>query len=264
MNSVVVYFPWGAGGNLIKNLITIDTRFKFFDNREFNDEYPTVEKRFTWLRNYYQQPVDPATWLTREWSIRAKAHRQYCVGGQVTYWDPEQLIVYDIHGEQGELPIVNSNRHLKSYDRYKIEEEKSKPEQISPWGLRECEHIFLLPEDLVAIAKITEIYNSKNPTINQLEPDFPDMDDRRRSALIAITTMTQRLEHLLTELLNEQRSVQVYHTGDLYSAVGYKVLIQIIGKLKLDIPTEYAKELHSIWLQSTKDVYYNYFQRELT
>ena len=44
MNGVIVYFPWGAGGNLVKNIIAIDPRFEFIDEVLFkqSDQYKLI------------------------------------------------------------------------------------------------------------------------------------------------------------------------------------------------------------------------------
>ena len=52
INGVIVYFPWGAGGNFVKNIINIDTQFEFIDDNPNLVEYFTKESRYNWLVNY--------------------------------------------------------------------------------------------------------------------------------------------------------------------------------------------------------------------
>jgi hypothetical protein len=258
LNSVIVYFPWGGGGNLVKNIISLDPRFEFYDDQEFRGVYPTVADRYQWMLAYYSRPVQPSTWLQREWSIRASSHRQYYSNGVATYWNPDQLTVYDIHGTEEEIQGLMLNPQMLCYDRYKITHE-GRPEQFSPWHIQDCQHIFLLPD---SIQLITQIYNSKNPTLNQLESEG-DLLCRRARAEIINTTMTQRLVAFNEHLKLNSKPVIEYCADKLYGDTGHNILLDIVKRLELDVPTEYVTNLHNIWLRSTRDVYRSYFDKEL-
>jgi len=256
MNGVIVYFPWGAGGNLVRNLITIDTRFEFLDDQDPIGKYPTEDGRYNFLLDYYSKPMDPTTWLPREWSLRARFHARYYEGGNCVYWNPDSLLVYDVHGGGTEIDNILDSRPLKCYDRYRIDR-GLRSEQLSNWALVECTHIFLLPSD---IPQITKIYNSKNPTINQLENEG-DLEYRQKEAEIINTTMTNRLIGLSQKLIDQHQTVYKYDCIDLYKTPD--IIYNIADNLSLSIKKEYINTIHSLWLQSTREVYYNYFNKEL-
>jgi hypothetical protein len=202
--------------------------------------------------------MSPDLWLKREWSIRAAMHGQYYVNGTIAYWNPDYLIAYDIHGTESEIAKLKENSKLKCYDRYKIENE-GRPEQLSTWQVQDCHHIFLLTRNLKLI---TEIYNSKNPTINQLGSNG-DLLQRRQRAEIINTTMSQRLMAFKEHLKLNSKPVLEYCADKLYGSTGHNILLDIVKRLELDVPAEYITNLHNIWLQSTKDVYRSYFNKEL-
>ena len=256
LNSVIVYFPWGGGGNFVKNIISLDTRFEFFDDHQFRGVYPTCLDRYNWMKNYYQRPMDPEQWLQREWSIRSAMHGQYYNNRVISYWNPDYLVAYDVHGEQHELDQLMGNPLLQCYDRYKIEHE-GRSEQYSHWQVQDCHHVFLLTPN---IKLITEIYNSKNPTLNQLEGDLLS---RREAAEIINTTMSQRLATFKEHLKLNSKPVLEYCADKLYGDTGHNIILDIVKRLELDVPSEYVSDLHSIWLRSTRDVYRAYFNKEL-
>jgi len=244
VNSVIVYFPWGAGGNLVRNIITLDTRFEFLDDQEFNGSYPLATDRYKWLKAYYQASVTPDTWLQREWSIRQKLYNRY-YQGNIQYWNPEYLIAYDCHGEDREVNTIKQNGYLDSYDQ-------NMPTQQSAWRIQECQHIFLISNN---VKLITDIYISKNPVLNQF--DYIDQFDVRTTrALETNNKLTANLKELLQTL-----GAPTYIAEELYS--GPNLLKDIVNQLQLDIPYSYINELHSIWLQSTREIYYNYYKKEL-
>ena len=165
MNGVIVYFPWGSAGNLVKNIINIDTRFEFLDSNKIDGKYTDTESRYKFLIDYYNKEVTPDTWLPREWSIRAKFYNRYYENGNSVYWNPDKLLTYDCHGGGTELENILSGAYLKHWNRHQVSTGIIE-EKLSSWTLQECVHIFLIPSD---VSLTTEIYNSKNPTINQFE-----------------------------------------------------------------------------------------------
>ena len=261
LNGVIVYFPWGAGGNFVRNIITMDTRFEYLDDKDPMQMYSTVEERYQHLLSYYSQDVAPDTWLKREWSIRFRLHARYYENSSIIYWNPDSLWAVDVHGTGDEISNILYNRQLKCYDRYKIDRGE-RTEQISPWTIKQCEHVFLLPETEEDTRIMAEIYNSKNPSINQFDT-IENLDHRRDSNIAAITTMTKKLKELESHLSDDGRSVQHINFKDLYQDDGYTVVNNIIDTLSLQIPKDYIKTLHHLWLQSTRDVYYTYFNRKL-
>jgi hypothetical protein len=239
MNGVIVYFPLGAGGNLVKNIISLDSRFEFSK---------TNKSRYEWMVDYYSQSMTSEQWLPREWSIRAEFHEKYYVNERIVKYNPAHLLVYDLHGGQYEVEGVLAGNKLHSID-------PTKPD--SKWTLQDCEHVFLLPNNQHLMM---EIYNSKNPTINHLEHEG-DLDYRRKEVATINTTMTSRLRGLQNKLA--QGHVYSYTADSLYTDTGYTTITDLASKLGLDISHDHIKHIHSIWLQSTRELYYNYFKREL-
>jgi hypothetical protein len=257
MKGVILYFPWGAAGNLVRNIITIDPRFDFFDDKEFRDSYPTATDRYNWLLEYYQRLMAPALWLQREWSIRQKLHTCYYTNNRIQFWNPDALVAYDCHGQEHEIDEILSNQQLRCYDRHRIATGE-RDEQLSTWHLQDCNHVFLLPSNTKLIA---EIYNSKNPSLNQLNGS---LQEKQTAALVAINAMSNRLSSLVDPLITNGSKVNIYTADTLYTANGYDIINDIVTNLHLEVTLHQIKTLHSIWLQSTKEVYYNYFNRELT
>ena len=64
-------------------------------------------------------------------------------------------------------------------------------------------------------------------------------------------------------LKNQGKTVLEYTADDLFKDNGYELIQDIALKLQLDISNENTKSLHSKWLKSTRDVYYNYFNKQL-
>ena len=242
VNNIIVYFPWGAGGNLIRNIITLDPRFEFFND---------ARDRYTWLLVYYSQPVLSETWLPREWSIRQKFYNKY-YKGYIAYWNPNWLLAYDCHGTDEEIKALNDNNHLLCYDRYLIDR-NMREEQQSPWRLKENHHIFLLPKN---IELILDVYHSKNPSLNQFD-HIPKIDRKTytRGEIIKLSTN-------LRSFADSIPSKQIYVAEDLFQSPN--IILDIVSKLNLNISTQHATTIHAKWLQTTRKVYYNYYNRELT
>ncbi|NDH69523.1 MAG: hypothetical protein EBY22_16840, partial [Gammaproteobacteria bacterium] len=103
MNNIILYFPWGGGGNLVRNIISIDLRFEFLDDQWPDRDYPTANSRYEFLLSYYNRPVEPSTWLPREWGQRGKIQNRYYRDGKIAHWNPGKLLVYDAHGSQADV-----------------------------------------------------------------------------------------------------------------------------------------------------------------
>jgi hypothetical protein len=240
--SVVVCFPWGAGGNLIRNIIGLDPEFEFCTDKA---------DRYKWLYDYYTKPVTSETWLQREWSIRQQFYNKYYLGG-ITYWNPEYLLAYDCHGTSIEISAIETNNQLLCYDRYKIDRNQ-RTEQVSPWRLQDCEYIFVLPNN---INSITDIYHSKNPSLNQFN-HIVELE-RKKYALDANSKLHNNLQTLANKLVNKH----TYIAEDLFQSPN--IILDIVSKLNLNISAQQITNIHSKWLQTTREVYYNYYNRELT
>ena len=241
VNNVVVCFPWGAGGNLIRNIINLDPQFEFCTDDA---------DRYKWLYDYYSTPVTSETWLQREWSIRQQFYNKYYRGG-ITYWNPDCLLAYDCHGTSTEIAAIEKNDHLLCYDRYKIDRNQ-RPDQVSTWRLPDCDYIFILPSN---IDTITDIYHSKNPSLNQFSHTVEV--ERKKYALDKNIELTKNLQALADKLTNKN----TYIAEDLFKSPN--IIIDVTLKLKLNISVQQIENIHSKWLQSTREVYYNYYNREL-
>ena len=247
----------GAGGNLIRNIISMDTQFEFLDDREFNGVYPTVDSRFEFLESYYTKSVESTTWLTREWSTRAKFHSKYYFDNGIEYWNPEERLVYLIHGTYEEIYTILLDRPLRHYDRAQIAD-GTKAESDSPWTVQDCQHVFLLPN---SIETITDVYVSKNASLNQFD-QTSTVELRYAAALETNKTCTKRLYELRDLLDKRNKPIINLKAEDLFT--NSNLLNDLVAQLGLKIPTRYIDRIHTLWLQSTRTLYYNTFNRELT
>lgn len=257
LNGVIVYFPWGSGGNFIRNVITLDPRFCFFDNQKFTGVYPTANKRFKWLAGYYSKKVNARSWLSREWSIRRPLYVHFYDQNLITWWDPSRLLAYDCHGNTHEVDWIMQNPKLTHFDRYRIDNGTIE-EAISPWGLAELTHIFLVPE---SVDFITKVYISKNPDLNNLpEPHF---EDPQAQTLSVCSMQVQNLRRLIDFLKAQQQKVFVYTAENLFRGTGRNIAHDIVKNLDLQIPLPYIRALHKLWLHQTREVYYNSHNQDL-
>lgn len=259
VNNAIVYFPWGAGGNFIKNICTIDTRFEFFDEQPYKPAVdPSADERYYFLYHYYKRSITPSEWLKREWAIRLKYHGKYYDRGTIKYWDPEYNNIYECHGGIEEIERILDPSPLIHFDRTRVESGQL-PEESSYWRLEDCKHIFLLPKN---IQFITDIYHSKNPELNQLNPNA-SMDSRRKQAFIINRLMTLRLQELADTLTERGARVYKYTADNLYTNTGNQLIEAMMHEIGQRVPIEYIRPLHSNWLDGTKSVYRQFYNREL-
>ena len=247
----------GAGGNLIRNIISMDTRFEFLDDLEFTGVYPTAHSRFEFLERYYKKAVESTTWLTREWSTRSKFHSKYYLDNGIEYWNPDERLVYLIHGTYEEIYSILLDRPLKSYDRVQIAD-GTKPEIDSLWTVQDCQHVFLLPN---SIENITDVYVSKNASLNQFD-QASTVEARYAAALAMNNACTDRLYKLKDLLARRNKPIINLTAEDLF--VDSTIIKDLAAQLGLEIPAEYVDHIHTLWLQSTRALYYNTFKRDLT
>lgn len=247
----------GAGGNLIRNVISMDLRFEFLDDQQFNGVYPTVKSRFKFLESYYMKAVESTTWLTREWSTRAKFHVKYYLDNGIEYWNPDERLVYLIHGTYEEVYKILLDAPLKHYDRVQIAD-GTKTEMASPWSVQDCQHVFILPRSL---EHITDVYVSKNASLNQFDQES-SVEFRYAAALETNKTCTKRLYDLKDLLVKRNKPIINLTAEDLF--VDSDSLNRLIAQLGLEIPREYIDRIHTLWLQSTQALYYNTFKRDIS
>jgi hypothetical protein len=239
----------GSGGNLLKNIFSLAPGHEMLD---YNRVPLPQEQKQQFLVDYYNQSVDNDTWLRREWSIRTGLYLRYYNNNIPAYWNPGHDMVYDNHGV---LAPQDLSHHMRHYDRFKINSGEMS-EQISTWSLQDCHHVFLLANNLNELA---EIYNSKNPTIDQYLDRIPELQDRYQEFLIENYNYYQNI-------LAVRAAVGAPHDLDyreLFADAGGHAIVQLATALGLAIDHDMINQLHRNWLQSTRSLYYNYHNREL-
>lgn len=257
LNGIILYFPMGAGGNLVKNILNLDTVFEFIDDKPFNGKYPTSESRYNFLKQYYLRPVTSDNWLDREWLIRKTSHNKYFYMNGVGYWNPNFKLVYDIHGSAEEIMSITLDQPLKNFDRSGIIDGRCE-EQISSWTIQECEHVFLLAEDLKTLM---EIYASKNYALNKNHIKFNP--SQLEEATRQNNYYAARLKLLSRHLETRNRRVMRYSAELLFRDNGFELIEDIKTKLGLTIPSNYIRDIHSLWLTSTRELYYTTHNKPL-
>jgi len=258
VKSVIVYGPWGAGGNLIKNICTLDTDFDFFNQEQLRpDPLPNQIDRYRFLLSYYGGSLS-SSWTNREWSIKAKYRSKYYENNCITYWDPAVATAYECSGLIEEIDRVTDSSPLKMYDRYRIDRGTA-AEQLSPWSLSECRHVFLLPKDLHVI---TDIYQSKDPELEYINPNGT-AKARHQQAFIINRLMTLRLTDLAAQLASQGQQVHKYVADELFCNDGDQIVKTIADNLQLGIPAEMISSIHTAWLRGTQQVYSDYYNKEL-
>jgi hypothetical protein len=248
----------GAGGNLIANLLSLDINFNFYGDDKYSRDYQDQQSRYNFLKNYYLRPVTAETWLRREWDIRAKHGNRFYLNNTIRYWDPQVQTVYILHGSADEINSILLDQTLQNWDRAGIENGRV-TEQVSPWTLQECTHIFILPKD---IDHITDIYASKNYSLNQFNQN-ESREYRQHQAYRHNRSMYERLLETQEFLIRKNRQVLTYSAEDLFQESGIDLINDIVSNVGASIELEYLKEIHSIWLQSSRDLYYNMFNQPL-
>lgn len=258
VNNIIVYFPWGAGGNLIKNLCSIDYSFDFFDEHDFRLPDQSPQERFEFLIDYYYRPISDDEWLKREWAIRKKYSAKYHNNGTIQYWDPAYRTMYECHGLEEELAGILAPTPLRCFDRTRIDAGEI-ADTPSPWLLADCQHVFLLPDN---IQLITDIYHSKNSRLEQLHPNTPDASKKKHLFLLN-RLMTLRLENFSKTLEDRGCEVYKYCADTLFTDAGAQLINHIFQDTAVTVPEEYVTKIHSKWLQDTRDIYQQFHNRDL-
>ena len=255
MKDVIIYFPWGAGGDFLKNVITVNPEFDFNDDKEFTDEInPSFESRYQFFLNYYK-PVLGEEWSHREWQIRKKFFGRYYEAGGIRYWNPWARTVFDCYGSPEELERILSNERLHCYDRTRINRGEI-ADEISDYTLKECKHVFLIPTN---VRLITDIYCSKDPSLNQFSANISD-DAKKHRALLINKFRTYRLKEFAETLGGD---VYKYSADQLYSNTGAELISTILDDLGIEMPVWIVNDLHQAWLDNTKQIYSAYYNKDL-
>ena len=237
--AVVVHFPMGAGGNLLRNIITLAPNFEILGY----DRVPIDENnKESFLLDYYATVVTADTWLDREWSIRQGLYNKYYNLNVPYYWNPEYHVAYDNHGE---ITIKDLNIYLSHYDRYQIGL-GTKTEKNSTWKLKECYHVFI---DVTNLSKINKLYNSKNPNATD--------------SLLKNTNWYNNILKIKEYLVNDQQKIVTTDVQKIFNDNGYQEIQYILSKLNLTVNPEIVEKIHKQWLQTTREIYYNQYNKEL-
>ena len=258
MKNIIIFFPLGAGGNFVRNVMSLDTTFEFFDDSPFYIEYPTAEGRFEFLKKYYQTPVTPNTWLDREWTIRTGAQIRYFENNTIAYWNPHAKSIYLIHGEHEEMYNIYLDKKLSNFDKSGMKLGND-VERISPKGLQSCSNLFILPRDIELTSKI---YASKNGKLNQFDQSIP-VDERFKMASNHNKRLLLSLEDYKTYITQRSDKCITIAVEDLLVESGADLLDDICYRMNVNVPAHMIRELHSLWLQSTRDLYYTSYGEEL-
>jgi hypothetical protein len=73
---------------------------------------------------------------------------------------------------------------------------------------------------------------------------------------------TDRLYKLKDLLARRNKPIINLTAEDLF--VDSTIIKDLAAQLGLEIPAEYIDHIHTLWLQSTRALYYNTFKRDLT
>jgi hypothetical protein len=257
MNGVIVYFPWGSGGNFVRNIATINLDFDFLDTFEYKQDFNTVDDRYNFLVDYYN--TDFEEWVLREFNLRRTLYPRYYENNLIAYYNPGYRMIYDYHGHSYEIAHVLKNGKLKHWDRIGITENRV-IDSTSDWTLVDCAHICLIPRN---VQLITQIYCSKNPSLNQFQQFVGDRT-KEEYTLNTNIGLTNNISYLAQNLKNLGANVNVFDADDLFKEDGYDLMMNILNTISAPVNIKYVKSLHEIWLNDTKKAYYNYFKEDLT
>ena len=254
INNIIVYFPWGAGGNFVQNVLSLAPGFQLLSETGKN----VVDKN-NFLLEYYSQAVTPDTWLKREWSIRTYFGNRYCLGETPAYWNPDYSLVYTTHGEERNMSGLLKDTKLKHWDRYNVDAGNI-TEHVCPISTHDFTHIFMIPD---SVEKITRVYNSKNPKVDQLRLHDADEYLRLHQTMIINLNQSMNLYRLREELVKKDKLVLNISPDQLLTDEGYVAIIELTNNLQLDIDKDIIKRLHNLWFESTKKCYTEFYNREL-
>lgn len=235
-DNVIVYSPWGGGGDLIRNIITLDPRFDYADDAPPTETPPVAEDRYKFFLDYYSSlPHRPIN----------RFYSRYYNNNAIAYWNPDSRVAYQCNGSIEEIDRIQSKLKLAHYDRSGIEAKRVN-EQLSNGTLKECSHVFLIPKNL---ALINQAHCIANPALIQFSQEQP-VDRRQKQATIINKLRHDRLRDLATALPEAYK----YTADELYTPMGSDLIEQIIQDINIDVPVKYIYSLHSQWLNLYKEL----------
>jgi hypothetical protein len=258
VESVIVYGPWGAGTRLIRNIISLDTKYDFFDGQGNQGDYSSQETRYNFMLWYYNRPVDQTTWATRDAELTKKQFGKYYSNNIIQYWDNTCNAVYECTGDQSQIDQIFKQAPLAIFDRSKVNAGIIN-EIPSDWHLLDCRHVFLIPQN---VQLITDVYASKNTTIPWLHPSTPDTS-RHAQMLLINKLFNLRLLALANILENQHRAVYKYTADELFTDNGHQLIKRVLVDLDIQVADTYTETLHRAWLRDTCKIYQQAYNKEL-
>ena len=258
----IVHFPWGAAGNLVRNIITVSPDVEMLDHRgqqvgpnTGNQEYTDKAK---FMADFFAGHDTSGPWLKTEWSIREHLYFKYYHNHGIAYWNPDIGVAYDTHGMTDELDSIRKCNPLRFWDRYRVDNEGAQ-DFICPELAIDFEHIFLLPSDRDFIA---EHYWSKNPNLSPQFNHLTNLDQKVTASRAAIDRQCNRLEEFYNELIAEGRT-NYYRIDavDLFKDTGWVYLMEVVDKYKLCVNISLVRHIHNTWLSNTRVIYEKHFKK---
>jgi hypothetical protein len=227
IKNIVLHFPWGAGGNFIRNCLLLDDRY------EFDQLGRNSQERYRYLIDFYQRPTSVSNWLDNEWQgPRGYLYRIYyeTPGVQIIHWSAKNNVVYITHCQDNELSsIMNSI-------------------------LLDLKHVFLIPVDCQLIS---EIYVSKN-TVNDRHLPGTTVEKIANTTLY-IKYLKENQMMLQEQLKKQNQTYLVYNVDRLFDENGIELVMDIIKDLSMDIPKIMVEHLYQLWIKKTKLLYNDFF-----
>ena len=229
IKNIILHFPWGAGGNFVRNCLLLDKRY------EFDHSSRNTEERYKYLLDFYQQPTTSLTWLKNEWRgpRRYLYNTYYENAATIKNWSVGKNVIYLSHCQGNELLPIQDNILLDLY------------------------HVFLIPTNTEFISKI---YYSKNPNGREnLQFTGSDINEEIKNLILTIEELKTNQIQLLEELKQQNKSSYVYNADRLFENNGFELILDIADRLSIHVPQQMVQNLHRIWINKTKFLYNNFF-----
>ena len=231
IKNIVLHFPWGSGGNFIRNCLLLDDRY------EFDHVGRNSQERYRYLIDFYQQPTSMSNWLSNEWrGPRGYLYRTYyeTPGVKIIHWSAKNNVVYINHCQDNELSSMMDNIFL------------------------DLKHVFLIPSDCQLIS---EIYVSKNPKDDRHLSGTTVEKIANTTSYIKYLKQNQIM--LLEQLEKQNQTTCSYSVDRLFDENGFELVSDIARDLLIHVPKSMVQNLHQLWINKTKFLYNDFFYNHL-
>ena len=224
VKNVILHFPWGAGGNFIRNCLLLDCRY------EFDWSNKTLQQRYQYLVQFYQSVATQENWLNEEWhGPRGYLYSKY-YKNQTIHFSNTCPVIFVSHCEE-EVPSLVDHNSLS--------------------------HVFLNPSDKQFIAKI---YVSKSPTTDgHLRGST---NERIKQTLWHLGSFEENQIKLKEELIKKNTTTYTYDVNKLFNDDGHLLIQTIAQHLSVEVPMNMGKNLHQLWNGQNKKLYNALFAQE--